>query len=130
VLVSEALPTQTPEAGDHISILMNGKREQLRSLACLSPVYLNLDRAALPDNRTYGIFWMPHRRQAFDLDERSILSLTLSGGVERAVIAELDRLLQPTVPGARAVAIIPLIFAFKWDRVCRRVDWISGGVLA
>ena len=103
VLVSEAFAeANTLKPGDHISMLMNGKREQLQIVGIvLSPEFVFESRpgAALPDNRTYGIFWMPYTEvaSAFDLDGAfNFVSLTLTpGGVERAVIAELDRLLQP-----------------------------------
>ena len=67
----------------------------------LSPEFIFESRpgAALPDNRTYGIFWMPYKElaAAFDLDGAfNYLSLTLAPGAsERPVIAELDRLLTP-----------------------------------
>ena len=103
VLVSEAFAeANTLKPGDHISMLMNGKRERLQIVGIvLSPEFVFESRpgAALPDNRTYGIFWMPYTEvaSAFDLDGAfNLISLTLTpGGVERAVIAELDRLLQP-----------------------------------
>src|SRR6185369_4998868 len=55
--------------------------------------------SALPDNRTYGIFWMPYEElaNAFDLDgsfDSIVLSLA-PGASERTVIAEVDRLILP-----------------------------------
>ena len=88
--------------GDTIAVLLNGKRQQLRIVGIvLSPEFIFESRpgAALPDNRTYGTFWMPYKElaSAFDLDGAfNYLSLTLApGAAERPVIAEIDRLLRP-----------------------------------
>ncbi|NBU26003.1 MAG: hypothetical protein EBS39_10405 [Gammaproteobacteria bacterium] len=55
--------------------------------------------AALPDNRTYGVFWMPYEELAYAFDLYGAFnSLTLKlepGASERAVIAALDPLLEP-----------------------------------
>ena len=81
---------------------MNGKLQRLRIAGIvLSPEFIFESRpgAALPDNRTYGTFWMPYKElaSAFDLDGAfNFVSLTLApGAAERPVIAELDRLLRP-----------------------------------
>ena len=83
-------------------MLLNGKRQQLQIAGIvLSPEFIFESRpgAALPDNRTYGTFWMPYKElaTAFDLDGAfNYLALTLAPGApERPVIAELDRLLTP-----------------------------------
>jgi putative ABC transport system permease protein len=88
--------------GDDLALLLNGKRQQLRIVGIvLSPelVFESRPGAALPDNRTYGTFWMPYKElaRAFDLDGGfNFLSLTLAPGAsERPVIAEIDRLLTP-----------------------------------
>ncbi len=87
---------------DTIAMLLNGKREELRIVGIvLSPEFIFEARpgAALPDNRTYGIFWMPYKEvaRAFDLDGAfNFVSLTLAPNAsERSVITELDRLLTP-----------------------------------
>lgn len=107
VLVSEAFAgANNLKPGGKISMLMNGKREEL-SIAgiVLSPEFIFESRpgAALPDNRTYGIFWMPYQEvaSAFDLDGAfNFVSVTLAPGAqERRVIAELDRIL--SIYGAR-----------------------------
>jgi putative ABC transport system permease protein len=103
VLVGEAFAEANQlHPGDRIAMLINGRRQQLRIVGIvLSPEFIFESRpgAALPDNRTYGIFWMPYKElaTAFDLDGAfNFLSLTLSPGAsERPVIAELDRLLTP-----------------------------------
>jgi putative ABC transport system permease protein len=88
--------------GDTVAMLLNGRRQTFRIVGIvLSPEYIFESRpgAALPDNRTYGIFWMPYEElaNAFDLDGAfNHLSLTLAPGAsERPVLAALDRLLEP-----------------------------------
>jgi hypothetical protein len=103
VLVGEAFATAnklTP--GQTITMLLNGKRQELRIAGIvLSPEFIFESRpgAALPDNRTYGIFWMPYKEvaRAFDLDGAfNYLTLTLApGAAEQPVIAAIDGLLTP-----------------------------------
>lgn len=103
VLVGEAFAEANQlQPGDSIAMLLNGKRQQLRIAGIvLSPEFVFVSRpgAALPDNRTYGIFWMQYKElaAAFDLDGAfNFLALTLApGAAEGPVIAELDRLLTP-----------------------------------
>ena len=103
VLVGEAFADANHlQPGDTIAMLLNGRRQEFRIAGIvLSPEFIFESRpgAALPDNRTYGIFWMPYKElaAAFDLDGAfNYLSLTLApGAAERPVIAELDRLLTP-----------------------------------
>jgi putative ABC transport system permease protein len=87
VLVGEAFASAnqlTP--GQTIEMLLNGKRQELRIAGIvLSPEFIFESRpgAALPDNRTYGIFWMPYKEvaRAFDLDGAfNYLTLTLAPG--------------------------------------------------
>jgi putative ABC transport system permease protein len=67
----------------------------------LSPEYVFESRpgTALPDNRTYGIFWMPYQEvaAAYDLDGAfNHFALTLEpGAAERPVLSAVDRLLEP-----------------------------------
>jgi putative ABC transport system permease protein len=103
VLVGEAFAEANHlQLGDRIAMLLNGKRQELRIAGIvLSPEFIFESRpgAALPDNRTYGIFWMPYKElaRAFDLDGAfNFLTLTLApNGSERSIIAEVDRLLTP-----------------------------------
>ncbi len=103
VLLGEAFAEANQlEPGDSIVMLLNGRRQTLRIAGIvLSPEYIFESRpgAALPDNRTYGIFWMREEEvaSAFDLDGAvNFLTLTLApGGMERAVIAAVDRELEP-----------------------------------
>jgi putative ABC transport system permease protein len=101
VLVGEAFAEANHlQPGDGIAMLLNGRRQEVRIAGIvLSPEFIFESRpgAALPDNRTYGTFWMPYKElaTAFDLDGAfNFLCLTLAPGAsERPVIAELDRLL-------------------------------------
>ena len=103
VLVGEAFAQANGlRPGDMLSMILNGRQQSFRIAGIvLSPEYIFESRpgAALPDNRTYGIFWMPYEElaNAFDLNKAfDTLSLTLAPGArERAVIAEIDRLLLP-----------------------------------
>lgn len=103
VLVGEAFAdANNLKPGDRIPILLNGKRQEcLISGIVLSPEFIFESRpgAALPDNRTYGIFWMRYNElaTAFDLDGAfNFVSLTLTPDAsEGTLIAELDRLLEP-----------------------------------
>ncbi len=103
VLVGEAFAEANQlQPGDTIAMLLNGKRQRLRIAGIvLSPEFIFMSRpgTALPDDRTYGVFWMRYKElaTAFDLDGAfNFLSLTLApGAAERPVIAELDRLLTP-----------------------------------
>jgi putative ABC transport system permease protein len=103
VLVGEAFAEANElQPGDTIAMLLNGKRQRLRIAGIvLSPEFIFMSRpgTALPDDRTYGAFWMRYKElaTAFDLDGAfNFLSLTLApGAAERPVITELDRLLTP-----------------------------------
>ena len=103
VLVGEAFAKANALGpGDRVAMLLNGRRQILRIAGIvLSPEFVFESRpgAALPDNRTYGIFWMPYAEvaAAFDLDGAfNHLALTLGpGAAERPTIAAIDRLLEP-----------------------------------
>jgi putative ABC transport system permease protein len=103
VLVSEAFAQANDlHPGDPLAMLLNGRRKEFRVAGLvLSPEIIFEARpgASLPDNRTYGTFWMPYKEisSAFDLyGAFNYLTLTLApGATPRPVIADLDRLLQP-----------------------------------
>lgn len=103
VLVGEAFAEANKlEPGDTLAMLLNGRRQEFRIAGIvLSPEYVFESRpgAALPDNRTYGIFWMPYKEVATAWDlygAFNFVSLTLEPGAGTApVIADLDALLQP-----------------------------------
>ena len=103
VLVSEAFSEANGlRPGDHIAMLLNGKRQELKIAGIvLSPeiIFESRPGAALPDNRTYGSFWMLYKElaRAFDLDGAfNYLTLSLApGAAEKPVLAALDKLLVP-----------------------------------
>jgi len=102
LLVSEAFAEANGlQPGDPIALLLNGRRQVFRIAGLvLSPEIIFEARpgASLPDNRTYGTFWMWESEiaTAYDLDgafNHVAIALAPGGSVE-AVRAELDRLLQ------------------------------------
>ena len=103
VLVSESFAkANSLNPGDTLTALLNGRRQTFRiSGIVLSPEYIFESRpgAALPDNRTFGIFWMPYKEVATAWDLYGAfnhVSLTLSPEAnEKPIIAALDRLLLP-----------------------------------
>ncbi|MDI1319820.1 MAG: ABC transporter permease, partial [bacterium] len=103
ILVGEAFAEANAlHPGDTLTMLLNGRRQVFRVAGIvLSPEYIFESRpgAALPDARTYGIFWMPYKEVATAWDLYGAfnrLSLTLAPGAnERPVIVALDQLLRP-----------------------------------
>ncbi len=103
ILVSEAFAeANNLHPGDKLAMLLYGRRQEFRIAGIvLSPEIIFEARpgASLPDNRTYGTFWMPYKEvaTAFNLyGAFNYLTLTLAPDAEiRPVIAEVDRLLQP-----------------------------------
>lgn len=88
--------------GDTLALIMNGRRQDfLVAGIVLSPEYIFESRpgAALPDNRTYGIFWMTYKEVATAWDLYGAFnhySLKLAPGADAApVIAAADRLMKP-----------------------------------
>jgi putative ABC transport system permease protein len=103
ILVGEAFAAANAlNPGDSLTLLLNGRRQTLRIAGIvLSPEFIFESRpgTALPDNRTYGIFWMPYRAlaSAYDLyGAFNQLALTLAPNAsERPVLGALDELLKP-----------------------------------
>ena len=88
--------------GDTLAAVLNGAKETFRlSGIVLSPefVFEAPPGSALPDNKTYGVFWMPYKElaTAFQLyGAFNAVALTLAPGAsEREVIAAVNRLLAP-----------------------------------
>jgi putative ABC transport system permease protein len=88
--------------GDSVSAVLNGAKETFRlSGIVLSPefVFEAPPGAALPDNKTYGVFWMPYKElaTAFQLyGAFNAVALTLSPTAsEREVVAAVNRVLAP-----------------------------------
>ena len=101
VLVGEAFADANHlHPGDSVTMLLNGRLQQVQIAGIvLSPEFVFESRpgSALPDNRSYGIFWMPYSElaSAFNLDKAfNFVAIALSPDAnEKSVIAEVDRLL-------------------------------------
>lgn len=102
-LVSEAFSdAHRLRPGDSVAAILNGRKISLRIVGIvLSPqfVFEAPPGSALPDNRSFGVFWMREKAlaEAFNLEGAfNTVALTLAPGAsERAVIAGLDRVLEP-----------------------------------
>lgn len=103
ILVGEAFAdAHQLKPGDSLSAILNGRKIPLHVAGIvLSPefVFEAPPGAALPDNRTFGVFWMRYEElaEAYNLDGAfNQIAVTLApGAAERPVIDELDRLLEP-----------------------------------
>ena len=92
VLVSEAFAEANHlYPGDKLAMLLNGRRKEFRITGIvLSPEIIFEARpgASLPDNRTYGTFWMPYKEvaTAFDLyGAFNYLTLKLAPGAVQVI---------------------------------------------
>lgn len=90
------------QPGDEIAAVLYGRRQTFRIAGIvLSPefVFEAPPGAALPDNRTYGVFWVPYKElaAATNMDGAfNEVAITLAPGAsEQAVIAAVDRVLRP-----------------------------------
>ncbi len=88
--------------GATLSAVLNGTKQPFRVTGVvLSPefVFEAPPGAALPDNKTYGVFWMPYKElaTAFQLyGAFNSVAITLDPGAsEGAVIAAINRILAP-----------------------------------
>ncbi len=103
ILASEAFAEANGlKPGDEISAVLYGRRQTFRIAGIvLSPefVFEAPPGSALPNNKTYGVFWLPYQElaAASNLDGAfNNVSLTLApGAAEESVIAAVDRVLQP-----------------------------------
>lgn len=103
ILVGEAFAEANHlEPGDSISAILNGRKLSLRIAGIvLSPEYIfeAPAGAALPDNRSFGVFWMRYEEIAEAYSLRGAfnkVALRLAPGAsEKEVIARLDHLLEP-----------------------------------
>ena len=100
-LVSEgfALARQL-KPGDHLSALINGKREELLIVGiALSPEYIFAGLGGSPDQRSFGVFWLERRAlaTAYNMEGafNQVAVRLAPGASEGAVIDSLDRLLAP-----------------------------------
>jgi putative ABC transport system permease protein len=88
--------------GDSVSAILNGRKVALRIAGVvLAPqfVFEAAPGAALPDNRSFGVFWMREEElaEAFNLEGafNTVAVALAPGASEQAVIASLDRVLEP-----------------------------------
>lgn len=86
--------------GDHINVLMNGKREQLLIVGlALSPEYIFAGLAGSPDQRGFGVFWLDRQSLAAAYNMQGAfnqVAIRLApDATEGAVIDQLNRLLEP-----------------------------------
>jgi putative ABC transport system permease protein len=103
VVASEAFVTAHRLApGDSVTVVIRGRKQRLHILGvALSPEFVIQVRPGdlLPDDRRYGVFWMQREPLAAALGlEGSFNDLAMRltrGANERAVLADLDRLLSP-----------------------------------
>jgi putative ABC transport system permease protein len=103
IAVSEAFAeAHGLKPGAKISAVLNGRKEVFQiSGIVLSPefVFEAPPGAALPDNRTYGVFWLPYKElaTAFQLyGAFNAVAVALAPGAsERQVMADVDRILSP-----------------------------------
>jgi putative ABC transport system permease protein len=103
IAIGEAFAeTHGLKPGDTLSAVLNGAKETFRiSAIVLSPEFIfeAPPGAALPDNKTYGVFWMPYKElaTAFQMyGAFNAVSLTLAPGAsEPAVAAAVNRILAP-----------------------------------
>lgn len=102
-LVSEAFAEANgTKPGDTVSAILNGRKVPLRIVGIvLAPqfVFEAPQGSALPDHKSFGVFWMREEAlaEAFSMDGAfNTVALTLAPGAnERAVIADIDRTLEP-----------------------------------
>jgi putative ABC transport system permease protein len=102
VLVSEGFAAaRALGPGDRLAAILNGRREELQIVGVvLSPEYVFATRgSSLPDDRSFGVLWIDRERlaSAFDMEGafNSVSARLASGASEPAVLAGLDRVLEP-----------------------------------
>jgi putative ABC transport system permease protein len=89
------------EPGQSLTALINGKRETLSIVGVgLSPEYIYASRGGpFPDDRSFGVLWIDRERlaAAYNMEGafNHVAALLSPGASEPAVIAALDRLLEP-----------------------------------
>ena len=86
--------------GDQVHALLGGRRERVLVVGTvISPEYVFATRGLMPDDETFGIWWIDHRRlaQTFGMPGAfNQLALRLEAGAPAAAVIErVDRLLAP-----------------------------------
>ncbi|HJV76198.1 MAG TPA: FtsX-like permease family protein [Noviherbaspirillum sp.] len=102
VLSSEAFSDANKlHPGDSLSAIINGRKERLYITGiAISPEYVNeMSGSTFPDNRRFGVLWMPREALAAAMNMRdgfNDLAVTLAPHAsESLVIERLDRLFAP-----------------------------------
>lgn len=101
-LVDEGFATaRRLRPGDHVTVLLNGKRKQLNIVGIgLSPEYINPSvGGAFPDPKGIGVFWLDEERLAAAFDLRDAFNhltvIRAPGASDAKVLHRLDELLRP-----------------------------------
>lgn len=103
ILVSEAFAeAHGLRPGDRIAAILYGRKQSFRIAGIvLSPEYVfeAPPGAALPDNRTYGVFWLPYKELATACNLYGAFNkveiAAAPGAALARIQAEVDRLLEP-----------------------------------
>jgi putative ABC transport system permease protein len=103
VLVNEGFAlAHALDPGDTLRAVINGRRRTLRIVGvALSPEYIYTIRPGeiIPDQKRFGVLWMERRAlgAAFDMEGafNDVAVALMPGTTDTAVIAALDRLLEP-----------------------------------
>jgi putative ABC transport system permease protein len=102
VLVSEAFSAANKlRPGDSIGAIINGRKERLHIAGIgISPEYINeMSGDGFPDNRRFGVMWMPREALAAALNMRDsfndVAVILAPHASEPQVIERLDALLAP-----------------------------------
>lgn len=98
------------KSGQKLNAIINGKRRQMNLVGtALSPefIYSVKSGSTFPDNRRFGVFWMPHDALAAAMGmEGAFNSLTLKldeSAETEEVLAQVDRIMEP-YGGLNAIA--------------------------
>lgn len=102
VLVSEAFSqANSLHPGDSLFAIINGRKERLHIVGIgISPEYVNeIKGNSFPDNRRFGVLWMPEEALAAALNMRDsfndVAVILAPHASESQVIRQLDTLLAP-----------------------------------
>jgi len=93
--------TRHLQPGDHVTVLLNGKRERLDIVGIgLSPEYINPSMGgAFPDPKGVGVFWLDQERLAAAFDLRDAFNhltvMRAPGTSDSELLRQLDEILRP-----------------------------------
>ncbi|HEY0846935.1 MAG TPA: FtsX-like permease family protein [Noviherbaspirillum sp.] len=102
ILISEAFSVANAlRPGDSLNAIINGRKERLHIVGiAISPEYVNeIKGNSFPDNRRFGVLWMPQEALASALNMRDsfndVAIILAPHASEKQVIERLDILLAP-----------------------------------